>query len=1345
MNDSACLVQDCDLISNNSESITINSTESRHKSISDDDNDGDGDDGKQQTTLDQFNALITINATVDDDDDDHNHVKGDDNDDVDGGDQLSLNILGETSRVSFPDDDRLITGYLEPANPWEQAHGVTLESLLKAYEESCEKHGSIPLKNVISQLEKLDLTSNNERHPELSLKNEELTKATSEPLEEIFRRLQFIKIDLESSGLDDESAETLFDIFEYYESAKHVNISHNGNIGARGWLACGLMIKRTLCLEQLDIRDIVLTQQHMNILKRPLQFAAHLQTLKLENCGLAGRAFVILAAALKVCTGLKELHLADNNLAKCDAVLLGGMLKINHHLQLLDVSNNNLQDGGVKEILKGLIAQAIEEHNEARGLGVLILWNNHFGRDSSDVFSDVLTHSKTLETLNIGQNAMGDEFLEVCKNSLRRNQTLLQLGVQSTGLISKGILALAEIIEMNDTLERIDLRDNNLQLTGLTFLSLALKKNTSVTRIDLDEKAISKIPAMADQYLELINEIRGYCERNEELHDKDSSTSESTSPEHRSRVSSVSSRKISLTCQTLPARSPPLTGTTSEVIAVGTTKTSSSLPSTSTMQTAKRTTGGRLRSPAPSPIPSPVASPIPSPSRNRFVVSRVSETSLSSTNSSASSSPVTPPPSFSSSPTISSSPSSASSTSTCFFPPDGSRFRVTIVTPALKINETEFTDSDDSDSVFVNQPSVRPEIRPTIVEKPLELNFEPSKIDSEPQSNLPTLSPEEIDNLSEMRLESVTKVPDLSTEDSELNITTIKSSFTTEITPNFKTDIITPTFKSEIIIPTLSTESNLNLSDCTDSTLPTVEFRPDETLIRPNVLNEFIESNLVEMNQSKEAIMHTQSKETIVNLGQSGETIIPTQSKEAIMPTQSKETIVRLTQSEENIIPTQSTETIVNLGQSKETIVNLTQSKEAIMPTQFKEAMMATQSNEAIVRLTESKESIKTLRPESSEERLDSNDLRLSELEIELEESSQSNERLIDLSDSNEYKNSSAVPTDGKEYSSSTLPTRESKLDTRPVTLTEQSIVESRAQSSQSSNPSSSLDRLLSLFQNPGSLFTASAFEPTVYNNTSPFSHVSSMMALGDRFQKFLREGLIDSNDKCKKESSDCAFKGSKVPVEDNNHLKNDLTLPMTLNVTNCDNTNISINHPNLINNDTHLLSNLTCDISVNNLLDDITVDKDHNNILVDDSNDLLHPEVEIIYEHCESFDDHQNSNLIENNDEEASFSQNLLIDRSVDRSVAHRNSQDSGIEETNTCEDNLDGFAGSLDSGIESECSSVCVKTDEIVNDEADDIARDGGVNDNDNNDDERRLEEIKKAFNIPVSNNDDDICSNS
>lgn len=134
----------------------------------------------------------------------------------------------------------------------------------------------------------------NDRIEELSLKNEELNKYHCEALEAILKRIQFIKIDLESSSLDDECAETLFDMFEYYESVKYLNISSNVNIGARGWQACSQMVKKTQCLEQLDAKDIVFTQQHMNILKRPLQFASQLQILKLENCGIAGRAFLIL-------------------------------------------------------------------------------------------------------------------------------------------------------------------------------------------------------------------------------------------------------------------------------------------------------------------------------------------------------------------------------------------------------------------------------------------------------------------------------------------------------------------------------------------------------------------------------------------------------------------------------------------------------------------------------------------------------------------------------------------------------------------------------------------------------------------------------------------------------------------------------------------------------------------------------------------------------------------------------------------------------------------------------------------------------------------------------------------
>lgn len=127
------------------------------------------------------------------------------------------------------------------------------------------------------------------------------------------------------------------------------------------------------------------------------------------------------------------------------------------------------------------------------------------------------------------------------------------------------------------------------------------------------------------------------------------------SPEPNRAHQTVASRKISLTCQTLP-RSCSVSPSPVEC------------PRAALEAQPRR--GTRLRSPAPSPIPSPIVSPVPSPYRSRFVVSRVPETSLSSTNSSASSSPLTPS-------------SFDSPTSAQFFPPSqsSSRFRVTVIEP----------------------------------------------------------------------------------------------------------------------------------------------------------------------------------------------------------------------------------------------------------------------------------------------------------------------------------------------------------------------------------------------------------------------------------------------------------------------------------------------------------------------------------------------------------------------------------------------------------------------------------------------------------------------------------------
>ncbi|XP_029178207.1 uncharacterized protein LOC114945991 [Nylanderia fulva] len=603
-------------------------------------------------------------------------------------------------RVSFPaNDNHLVTGYLEPANPWRHAENVNREDLIFSYKESCARHNTEPLLNVLVQLKTLDISQ--DRCEELNLKGEVLDQDHSEPLEEILKRVQFNKINLEGTSLNDESSVILFDMLEYYESSKHLNISFNPEIGARGWQACSHMIKKTQCLEQFEARDITFNEQNMNILSRALRLVSHLHVLKLENCGLSGRAIVILVTALKMNSGIRELYLADNGLDLYDAIQLGSLLRMNNHLQLLDISNNNVQDDGVRDILEGLINQ-VNEDKTGRGLSILVLWNNRLTKNSSPYFSRIIALSKTLETLNIGQNMLTDETLRVVNDSLKQNRVLLQLGMQSTELTCEGIITLAEIMETNQVLQRIDLRDNSIQIRGMCALANIMKVNKTVTQIDLDDKPRIKIDGPLHEYMKLITEIRGRCNQNEEERRLlEESAEDAESPQHPSRLLNASSRKISLTCQTLPS---PSSGRSATSLAADEPATRA------TLEPAKRTSGGRLRSPAPSPIPSPVASPIPSPSRNRFVVCRVPEASLRSTDSSASTSPVTTPPSLGSSPNFFPGASS---------PGGSSRFRVSVVksvdagpsSPKSVVASTsgssitigfkiDAADSDDADSVI---------------------------------------------------------------------------------------------------------------------------------------------------------------------------------------------------------------------------------------------------------------------------------------------------------------------------------------------------------------------------------------------------------------------------------------------------------------------------------------------------------------------------------------------------------------------------------------------------------------------------------------------------------------------
>lgn len=100
--------------------------------------------------------------------------------------------------------------------------------------------------------------------------------------------MQYKLIDLTDCGLNDVSAQALFEMIEYYEAANEVDISENRNITARGWQSCINMIKRSHALQTLATRCTPLSDSNaINLGKAML--GSSLFTLKLEHCGLSGR------------------------------------------------------------------------------------------------------------------------------------------------------------------------------------------------------------------------------------------------------------------------------------------------------------------------------------------------------------------------------------------------------------------------------------------------------------------------------------------------------------------------------------------------------------------------------------------------------------------------------------------------------------------------------------------------------------------------------------------------------------------------------------------------------------------------------------------------------------------------------------------------------------------------------------------------------------------------------------------------------------------------------------------------------------------------------------------------
>ncbi|XP_049285004.1 serine-rich adhesin for platelets [Anopheles funestus] len=259
-------------------------------------------------------------------------------------------------RVSFPKDAQLITGYLDPVNPWASISICETPELLELYRSSCRRHNTMPLKTVLEHLQSIDVTKG--RVPLLSLKDQHLSYSGCEALEEIFKHVQYRCIDLSHSGLDDVTATVMFDIIEYYEAANELDISDNLQMSGKSWTACINMIKKSQELNVLVLRGPALSDYQANNLAKALNTSA-IHTLKLEHCVLSQQPIASLCTILKRNKVLRELWLAHNQLSCEDALQIANLLRANFYIQLIDISNNMIGDKGVEHIVSAIVEQAV--------------------------------------------------------------------------------------------------------------------------------------------------------------------------------------------------------------------------------------------------------------------------------------------------------------------------------------------------------------------------------------------------------------------------------------------------------------------------------------------------------------------------------------------------------------------------------------------------------------------------------------------------------------------------------------------------------------------------------------------------------------------------------------------------------------------------------------------------------------------------------------------------------------------------------------------------------------------------------------------------------------------------
>jgi protein phosphatase 1 regulatory subunit 37 len=231
-------------------------------------------------------------------------------------DEKPIKTVSHSRRVHFPTDDSQLRIVSNAPEPLSNRPLLSLGVTLQRYRAICQRLQLRPLNCLLDQLSTMDdgRKSFQDRLDCLKIINEKIDLKHIDALEEIFSRCRFHTLDFESSTIDDSALSELFDVIEYYESCTHMNLSNHRSIGFQGYQALTKYLRKTNCLERLDMNSMRFDDNSMLGFTRSLRASTTLYELHLESCQLNGKMLQKFIEYLRSCISLRELYLCDNRM-----------------------------------------------------------------------------------------------------------------------------------------------------------------------------------------------------------------------------------------------------------------------------------------------------------------------------------------------------------------------------------------------------------------------------------------------------------------------------------------------------------------------------------------------------------------------------------------------------------------------------------------------------------------------------------------------------------------------------------------------------------------------------------------------------------------------------------------------------------------------------------------------------------------------------------------------------------------------------------------------------------------------------------------------------------------------